>query len=109
MDPPVFLEDDLFWLRSDPRDAPAVLEHLRAENAYADACLAPLAATADAIFGELRGRLREEDAEVPWRDGAFMFYARTVEGRSYPLHCRRPCAGGAEEVVLEKKRAGRGA
>ena len=102
MDPPVFVEDDLFWLRSDTRDAPAVLEHLRAENAYTDACLAPLAAATEEIFGELRGRLREEDAEVPWRDGDFMIYERHVEGKSYPLHCRRPCAGGAEEVVLDE-------
>ena len=108
MSPPVYLEDDLFWLRSDTRDAPAVLEHLRAENAYTDACLAPLAATADAIFCELRGRLREEDAEVPWRDGAFMFYERTVEGRSYPLHCRRSCVGGAEEVVLDENELAEG-
>ncbi len=97
-----FVDDDLFWLRSDSRDDPAVLEHLRAENAYTDACLAPLAAATDAIFSELRGRLREEDAEVPWRDGAFLFYERTVEGQAYPIHCRRACAGGAEEVVLDE-------
>ena len=46
--------DDWYWLRD--RDDPAVLAYLEAENAYADAVLAPPgAALRDRIFAEIRG------------------------------------------------------
>ena len=31
--------DDYYWMRDDERDAPEVLAHLKAENAYTDAMM----------------------------------------------------------------------
>ena len=116
--PPVEVDDDLFWLRDDARAAPDVLAHLRAESEYFVAATAPLAGGAEALARELRARLKEADAEAPWRVGNFTHYLRTEEGASYPIHCRRrrvadPAAGagagagagaaeGGEEIVLDE-------
>jgi oligopeptidase B len=40
--------DDYAWLRD--REDPAVLEHLRAENAYTEAVLAPLAPLRETLY-----------------------------------------------------------
>ncbi len=90
--------DDWYWLRD--RDNPEVISYLEAENAYADAILAPLAPLRDRIFEEIKGRVQETDesAPVPW--GAWEYTTRTVEGQQYALHCRRPRGGAPTETVV---------
>lgn len=109
--------DDWYWLRD--RDDPAVLAHLRAENAYAEASLAPLAPLRDLIYEEMVARIAETDLSVPVRRGPWWYYTRTQQGRSYPVHCRRPAAAGDpppldpgpapdEEVLLDENELARG-
>ena len=101
--------DDYAWLKDENwqqvmRD-PAVLradirEYLEAENAYKDAVLAPTEALRATLFEEFRGRIREDDASVPAKDGAWEYYQRYREGGQHPVVCRRPAgepAGGAGE------------
>ena len=40
------------------------------------------------IFGEIKGRTQETDLSVPVRKGGWWYYARTVEGKQYAVHCR---------------------
>jgi oligopeptidase B len=82
--------DPYAWLRD--RDDEAVLEHLREENTWTDTCLAHLEETREGLFGEIRSRIVETDLSVPVRRGPWWYYSRTVEGLSYPIHCRRPAA-----------------
>lgn len=83
--------DDLGWMR-DHTD-PALLPLLEAEDAHADAVLAPLTPLVDAIEAEIRERTQEDDLSVPHRKGAWWYQSRTVEGRSYAIHERRPDDG----------------
>jgi len=83
--------DDWAWLRD--RDDPAVLAHLRAENAYTDASTAHLAALREQLFTEIRSRIAETDLTVPVRKGPWWYYQRTVEGKDYLIHCRLPVEG----------------
>ncbi len=105
--------DDWYWLRS--RDDPEVLDHLRAENAYTDAVLAPLAARREQLFDEIRSRMVETDVSAPVRRGGFEYFTRTVADHQYRWHCRRPVHAGAppepgdepggppgEEVLLDE-------
>jgi oligopeptidase B len=92
--------DDWYWMRE--RDDPAVRAHLEAENAYAEALLAPGAALRDRIFTEIRSRIQETDASAPMPDGPWTYYTRTVEGQQYAIHCRRSRDGGAEQVLLDE-------
>jgi len=85
--------DEYAWLRD--RDDPAVLDYLAAENDYAAASLGGLAALSDRVYAEIVSRVQETAVSAPVRWGAWWYYARTYEGRSYPVHCRR--AAGDEE------------
>jgi oligopeptidase B len=93
-------QDDYFWLRE--RDAPEVRAHLMAENAYTDAMMAPTAALQEALYGEILGRIKEDDATVPYRRGEHFYYSRTETGKQYPIHCRRYGSLDApEEITLD--------
>ena len=91
--PPVELIDDLFWLRDDERKDPAVLAHLRAENAYTETATAGL--PVDALYRELLSRVKETDATAPYRHGRWLYYTRTEAGRSYAIRCRAPAPAPA--------------
>ena len=87
--------DDYHWLRD--RGDPAVTAHLEAENAYTRAVMAPTEALQETLFAEIKGRIRQTDMSVPYREGDYLYYTRYEDGREYPIHCRRP--GGATGVV----------
>ncbi len=90
--------DEWYWLRD--RDDPAVLDHLRAENAHTEAATAHTAAFQEALYDEIVARIEETDLSVPSRKGPWLYYHRTEEGKQYGIHCRRPAAGaGADEVL----------
>ncbi len=81
-------EDPYAWMRD--TDDPALLAHLEAENAYAEARTAHLAPLRTAIFEEIRSRVKETDLSVPVASGPWWYYARTVEGRQYASQVRSP-------------------
>ena len=90
--------DPWYWLRD--RDDPAVLEHLRAENEYAAARLAPLAPLEEELYREIKARIEESDMSVPVRRGPWWYYQRTEEGRQYPIHCRLSVVGDEPPVAV---------
>ena len=101
------LSDDYFWLRE--RDDPAVLEYLGAENAYAEAELAPLRPLAEKLYQEMLGRIKQTDVSVPYREGSYWYYARTEAGLQYPIYCRKPGSlTAAEEILLDLNRLAEG-
>ncbi len=79
--------DDYYWLRE--RDNPEVRAYLEAENAYVREALAHTAAFEDRLFEEIKGRIKQTDMSVPYRDGAYLYYRRYEESREYEIHCRR--------------------
>jgi oligopeptidase B len=88
--------DPYYWLRDDAREDPAVLAYLQAENAHADAVLAPLAPLQEALYAEFTGRIQQDDASVPFREHGWWYYARYVAGQDYPIHARRADAPGMD-------------
>ncbi len=80
--------DDWAWLAD--RDDPAVVDYLQAENAYADAVMAPTAGLQDRLFEQIRARVAETDISSPTFQGGWWYWSRTVAGQQYPVHCRRP-------------------
>jgi oligopeptidase B len=87
--------DEYAWLTA--KDNPEVLAYLNAENAYTEAATEGLAGLRQAIFEEIKARTQETDLSVPARKGGWWYYARTVEGQQYAIHCRR--AAGMGEVT----------
>ena len=101
--------DDYAWLKDpdwqrvmrepDTLD-PDIRAYLEAENAHTEAFLAPYEALREALYAEMRGRMKEDDSSVPAPDGAWSYYRRYVEGGEHPLYCRAPREDEAAEVLL---------
>lgn len=104
----VVLEDPYFWLR-DPKyptvDDPEILAHLQAENAWFTQHMAPLQPHVDGIFEELKGRLVLDEASVPQRDGAWIYWRGFPLGQQYRCLYRKPApavgAGAAAGTTLD--------
>ena len=79
--------DDYYWLRE--RDNPVVTADLEAENEYTRAVMAPTEALQETLFIEIKGRIKQTDMSVPYREGDHTYYTRYEDGREYPIHCRR--------------------
>ena len=92
------LTDDYAWLRE--KESPEVTAYLNAENAYAEAAMAPLAGLRQELYEEMLSHMKQTDVTVPYRDGAWWYYARTEEGKQYATHCRKADLPGAEEQII---------
>ena len=79
-------EDDYYWLRE--RDNPEVIDYLKAENAWTDAAMGHTAKLQADLFEEIKGRIRQTDMSVPYRDGAYRYHVRYEDGRQYEVYGR---------------------
>jgi oligopeptidase B len=108
----VVLADDYAWLRE--KENPEVKALLDAENAYAEADMAPLAGLRDELYNEMLSHIKQTDVSVPFRDGDWWYHTRTEEGLQYAIYCRKrgDAAGSAsdapEEVVLDGNKLAEG-
>lgn len=93
--------DTYYWLRDDERKDPEVLAYLEAENDYYDAYRADYQALTETLTDEIIGRIKQDDASVPYTKGDYQYYTRYEEGSEYPIHARKPVAGGEEQVLLD--------
>jgi oligopeptidase B len=95
-------QDPYYWLRDDTRTSQEVLEHLKAENTYTEAVLAPVRDLRAQLFEELKGRIKPDDEAPPWRMRGFLYSTRFLAGKEYAVNVRRPAAGGAEQVLVDQ-------
>lgn len=99
------VEDEYRWLKDERypivEDA-RVLGYLEAENAYFAAAMAPVQGLVDTLFEEMKGRLQEDDASVPRRDGEWDYRWAFVPGAQYRRWLRRPAAGGEEQLIIDE-------
>ncbi len=80
------VEDPYAWLRD--KDYPKVddqdvLAYLKAENAYFETAMKPHAALTKEIFEEMKGRVKEDDASVPLKDGNWLYWSAFKAGTQY--------------------------
>lgn len=103
--------DDYAWMRVDNwmevMADPSVLEsgvrtHLEAENDYTEAVMKPTLDLQNTLFTEFKGRIKEDDASPPAKDGPWAYYTQYRKGGQYPVFCRKPRDAQDEEgrVVL---------
>jgi oligopeptidase B len=92
--------DEYYWLRDDTRKNPEMLDYLKAENAYTDAMMAPLKPLEAKLFGEITGRIKQDDSSVPYRDGGYYYYTRFTLGADYPILARKKGSLTAKEEIL---------
>jgi oligopeptidase B len=108
----VTLVDDYAWLRD--KENPDVTAYLEAENAYADAVMAPYASLRDELYTEMLSHIKQTDVSVSYRDGLHWYYTRTEEGLQYGIHCRKrgtfsgPKEDAEEEIILDGNKLAEG-
>jgi oligopeptidase B len=101
------LTDNYFWLRE--KKSPEVISYLNAENAYTDAVMRPTEAFQKKLYDEMLARIKQTDTNVPYRQGAYLYYTRTVEGQSYPIFARKKGGESApEEITLDLNEMAKG-
>ena len=113
----VEIHDDYDWLRAanwrevlrDPQALPGeIAAVLEAENRYAAAQLASTDELQKELVAEMRGRIKEDDSQVPCIDGPWLYYIRYRKGGQQPLLCRARRDGGSEEIMLDGDHEGEG-
>ncbi|HXF86560.1 MAG TPA: S9 family peptidase [Anaerolineales bacterium] len=93
--------DDYFWLRN--REDPDVLTYLQAELNYLEETMKHTKPLQEALFLEMKGRIRESDTSVPEKRGEYLYYTRTEAGKQYPIFCRRlDTPHSPEEILLDQ-------
>jgi oligopeptidase B len=102
--------DDYAWLRADNWQAmfkdpsildPAIRSHLEAENAYMNAAMADTKELQQALFSEMKGRIKEDDSSVPVKDGPYAYGTLYVTGGEQPHYFREPRDGGEPKLLLD--------
>jgi len=101
------LVDNYFWMRD--KQNPEVKAYLEAENAYTDAVMKPTLPLQEKLYNEMLSRIKEDDAEVPYKDGGYFYYTRTEAGKQYGIRCRKKGGLSApEEIVLNVNELAKG-
>ena len=77
-----------------------MLAYLKAENAYADAVLAPTKPLQDELFKEIVGHIKQDDSSVPVRDRGYWYYTRFQTGQNYPVLARKAGSLTAKEQMM---------
>ncbi len=101
----ITVEDPYDWLydKSYPTvDDKDVLAHIKAENAYFEAKMGGQAAFTEALFTEMRARIKEDDSTVPQKDGDYLYWSEFEEGAQYRKHYRKPVAGGEAQLLIDE-------
>lgn len=101
--------DDYAWLRADNWQAmfkdpsilaPEIRAHLEAENAYMNAAMADTKDLQKLLFGEMKGRIKEDDSSVPVKDGPYSYGTLFVTGGEQPHYFREARDGGDRKLLL---------
>ena len=101
--------DDYFWMRlSDAQKLAAekdeqttnVVDYLNAENEYYEDCTAHTKDFQETLFQEMKGRIKEDDSSVPYKDNGYFYITRYETGKQYPIFSRKKETLAAKEEIL---------
>lgn len=79
--------DNYFWMKD--REHPEVIDYLNAENAYCDANMAHTKDFQDDLFEEMKARIKEDDASVPYKYNGYWYITKFEKGKDYPIYTRK--------------------
>lgn len=97
------VNDEYYWMYDffgKGPDSTLVVDYLKAENAYLDTVMGGTAGFQEALFNEMKGRIKETDESVPTFKNGYYYYTRTEEGKQYYKYCRKKGSLEASEEIL---------
>lgn len=90
--------DNYFWLNE--RENPEVVKYLEAENDYNEKMTAHTKQFQVDLFEEMKSRIKEDDASVPYKLNGYWYYVRFEVGKGYPIYARKKETLETEEEIL---------
>ncbi len=90
--------DNYFWLNE--RENPEVIDYLERENDFNDKMTAHTKDFQASLFEEMKGRIKEDDASVPYKLNGYWYITRYEKGKDYPIYSRKKETLEAEEEIL---------
>ncbi|WP_435314019.1 S9 family peptidase [Cellulophaga fucicola] len=90
--------DNYYWLNN--REDKEVITYLEEENTYYNTLTAHTKDFQDALFSEMKARIKEDDASVPYKLNGYWYGTRYQIGKEYPIYSRRKGEESAPEEIL---------
>nr|WP_236025404.1 S9 family peptidase [Flavobacterium geliluteum] len=90
--------DNYFWLND--RENPEVIDYLNKENAYYESMTAHTKGLQGSLFEEMKSRIKEDDASVPYFYNGYFYITRFETGQDYPIYARKKGSLSANEEIL---------
>ena len=90
--------DNYFWLKE--RESDEVIDYLERENHYYTEMTAHTKDFRESLYEELKGRIKEDDESVPYKDNGYYYITRYETGKDYPIHIRKKESLSNEEEII---------
>ncbi|MDO5608442.1 MAG: S9 family peptidase [Capnocytophaga sp.] len=92
--------DNYYWLNE--RENPKVIEYLTQENDYYQQMTAHTQELQKTLFEEMKARIKEDDASVPYFYNGYYYITRFEKGKDYPIYSRKKGSlEAAEEIMFD--------
>jgi len=90
--------DNYYWLND--RENEEVIDYLERENDYYNKMTAHTKNFKADLFEEMKGRIKEDDASVPYFYNGYYYITRFETGKDYPIYSRKKDSLNAAEEIL---------
>ena len=90
--------DDYYWMND--REDPEVIAHLEKEDAYYENLTAHTKDFQEVLFEEMKGRIKEDDASVPYKKNGYWYVTRYETGKEYPIYSRHKDSLTSPEEIM---------
>lgn len=90
--------DNYYWLNE--RENPEVIDYLNKENEYYAAMTAHTKQFREDLYEEMKARIKEDDASVPYFYNGYYYITRYEKGKDYPIYSRKKGSLSAKEEIL---------
>ncbi len=101
------LVDNWSWLKD--RDDPALQKHLKLEDKYCRAELAPTKQLSRRLGKEFLSWIPKQETSPTYSENGYVYYSKSQKSKTYPVHYRRAENPDAkEEMVLDENKLAKG-
>jgi oligopeptidase B len=90
--------DNYYWLNE--RENPEVIDYLNKENEYYQKMTAHTKKLREDLFTEMKARIKEDDASVPYFYNGYYYITRFEKGKDYPIYSRKKGSLQAKEEII---------
>lgn len=101
--------DNYFWMRlsDEQKLAPVkdkqtkkVISYLESENEYYDKVTSNIKEFQESLFQEMKSRIKEDDASVPYKSNGYFYITKFEKGKQYPIFSRKKESLVNKEEIL---------